>query len=186
MDPAAVGIIAVVAAPVAGLLGALIGAGASTVNALVAEGDKRRRDAQAVAVAVAAGIETTIWMTERRGHVATFEWMLQQARLGQPTYVLGAVDEKRMTDPIADKLVDRIGVLEADLATRSYRFFSVTYGLRTDILNLREGRLGTDPAFIAHVLEQDLDLWRETEADGKQLVIDLRAVAARRKWRNRL
>lgn len=174
------GLIGILAAPISALVGTIIGACAVTLNGVRLENHKRRRDGQSVAVAMAAAIETSIWVIERRGHVATFQWLLDQARAGTPIQVFGAVDENRLTDPVADKLLESVGLLDPVLASQAIKFFTVLYGLRVDILNLREGRLGSDLGFVVRMLEQDLALWQETSVNGKRLSIKLRDWAAER------
>ncbi|MGI4794455.1 MAG: hypothetical protein ACRYG8_10345 [Janthinobacterium lividum] len=176
-------------APAAGLLGAIIGVRGAASTGVKLENHKRRRDGQAVAVSMAAAIETSIWVVERRQQVQFFEWLLEQAKAGETIQIFGAVDENRLTDPIADALLDRLGLIDADLGARSTRFFTILYGIRVDILNLREGRLGNDPATAVRMLEQDLALWEEASVEGTRLVAELRTWAKdqekRRFWQRR-
>ena len=168
------GLVALLAAPVAGLLGALVGASAS----IMLENHRRRRDGQMTAVAAAASIETVLWMTERRRHVPLFRAMLAKAKSGEVVQFSGVVDENQIMDPIADRLMDRLGLLHPELASRLVKFFTILHGIRVDILNLRRDCADMSPGEVVRMLEEDLALWEEANDDGKQLITDLRSWAS--------
>ena len=168
----------ILAAPVSGLLGVAIGAVVTSASSFRIELRKYRREVQSVSVALAAAVETDIWIADRRRHADFFRTALETLRQGHAMRFFGGMMEGQISDPIADHLMDRVGILEPDLAARTTRFFTALHGIRGDVMNLRNGVFGDDPATVAMVIEADLALWQETREAGLALVVDLRKSAA--------
>lgn len=172
------GWLTVLAAPVLGVLGTVAGAAAVYAGNLRVEGRRHRREARSVAVALAASIQSALWIVDRRGHVLFFQEMLEAARAGRIKPFSGVVDEERLADPISERLLDRFGLLPADMAWRVTRFLTVFYAIRVDIVNLRSGNFSSIPEAVVNLLEEDIALWTEVSKDAERLVVELRGWAA--------
>jgi hypothetical protein len=86
-------------------------------------------------------------------------------------------------DPVADRLLDKLGLLPGNLPERVVRFYSVLGGIRLDLIRIGEGEFDT-PRTIA-ALKEDLALWADNVALGKALVEELKDLARGIIWATR-
>ena len=167
----------------AALLGAFIGASAGVTGGVVLEWYKRRRDRQGTASAVAGEIASILYMTERRNHPAFFERMLPKLDAGEdvPVPAIAPGDDQR--DLVADRYLDRLGLLPSDYAERVIRFYTLVVGFRADVRRMTSGEFKGKPSVMASIIREDLEVWREATQLGHQLVTELGKVATPFRWK---
>ena len=171
------------------ILAALIGALAGIEGARSLERLKHRQERHGVARALAGAIEFELWALERRGHETLLREKLAMLEAGDEVQFFGFAPENQTRNPIADAYTAKLGMLRGDLPARVIQFFQTMWGIRVDGARLVSGGFGEDPATIAGVLRQDLELLGETVARGRTLARDLRASAdgfwwpIKRAWR---
>jgi hypothetical protein len=151
------------------LIGAIVGAMAAIIGQLISERYRRHRDRQMTAGGLAASIEATLLLTDRRGYALLFEDIVARLKQGQqikPEKLL----EDASIDPITAGMLDRAGLLGHDLPGRIATFMHVLTGIRTDLVRWGKGEFDNP----AKIFEDDLALWREFEPKARLLVRDLR------------
>ena len=166
----------------AALLGAFIGASAGVTGGLALEGYKRRRDRQGTASALAGEIASLLYMTKKRGHVEYFQQLLPHLDGGRdvPVSVLTPPGDYR--DPVAERYIDRLGLLPSDYAERIVRFYTLLAGVRGDVRRMASGEFKGNPSAMADVIRANLPVWAEAMQLGEQLVVELRKVATPIRW----
>jgi hypothetical protein len=157
----------------AALLGAFIGASAGVTSGVALEMYKRRRDRQGVASAVAGEIASILYMTNKRGHVGYFERLLPtlDSGLDLEVPIAAIVPRGDYRDPVADKYMDRLGLLPSDYAERIIRFYTLLAGVRLDIKRLTSGEYNGDPSAMASLIREDLQVWAEATQLGEQIEV---------------
>jgi hypothetical protein len=90
-------------------------------------------------------------------------------------------DDPPKIDPVAEKHLDRVGLLPQNLPERIATFYTYMRGIRIDLVNLAKGEF-TDPKMQAAVIRADLVLWADAVQLGNGLWTDLRTVAVK-VWR---
>jgi hypothetical protein len=81
-------------------------------------------------------------------------------------------------DPVAEKYLDRIGLLPGNIPERVTTFYTYLRGIRIDIVNLHKGQF-EGHQLQAAIIRADLILWSETVQLGTRLWTDLRNIATR-------
>lgn len=140
---------------------------------------KRRRDRQGTASALAGEIASILYMTNKRGHIQFFEQLLPKLERGEDVSVPALAPSGDFRDPVAEKYIDRLGLLPSNAAERIVRFYTLLAGVRADIQRMVAGEF-KDPAAKAYVVREDLQVWAEAAQLGEQLVSELRKIASPR------
>jgi hypothetical protein len=162
----------------AALLGAFIGASAGVTGGVALEMYKRRRDRQGTASALAGEIGSILHMTQRRGHVQYFERLLPTLDAGQDVTIPILAPAGDHRDPVAEKHIDKLGLLPSDCAERVVRFYTLVAGVRGDLRRIAAGEFTGNPRDAAYVIREDLQVWSDATELGEQLVAELRKIAA--------
>jgi hypothetical protein len=172
----------------AALLGAFIGATAGITGGVALEMYKRRRDRQGTASALAGEIASILFMTEKRRYLALFENALPILDAGQNVLIPDVAPGREFRDPIADRHLDRLGLLPWNLPERIVRFFTLVVGVRTDVQRMAAGEFAGKPFDMAAVIREDLAVWREATLLGRQIVTELQKLSCPpwRAWTGRL
>jgi hypothetical protein len=118
-------------------------------------------------------------MAERRKYVELFEDILQKLDAGIDQPIGRITYSREYRDPVADRFVDKLGLLPGDLPELIVRFYAVLSGLRLDLDRMSDGEFNLQAK--AKVLREDLGLWRDNVILGKDLIEELQRVAHR--WR---
>jgi hypothetical protein len=162
----------------AALLGAAIGGCAGIVGSLVTYVLQRGRDKQGAASAIAGEIASILDMSEARHYVELFTSFAESFEAGHepkiPNIIKGRDDE---LEPVIKIYLDKIGLFGGDLPERIVRYYSVLHGIRFDIERLIDGEYIGHPKNAAWLIRHDLDLWKENETLGRQIVVDLKNMA---------
>jgi hypothetical protein len=166
-------------ATLAALLGVIIGALLSGVGL---ESYKRHRDRQGLASALAGEIFAILHMTSKRNHVVWFTAMAKQLEADQPVKIPDIVQRPLQLDPVIASLVDRLGLLGANLPERITTFYHYVNGVRLDIVNLVDGKFDHDLKQKANLIREDLALWDETIKLGGDIRKDLHRIAEESWW----
>jgi hypothetical protein len=171
----------------AALLGAFIGASAGVTGGVALEMYKRRRDRQGTASALAGEIASILYMTKKRGHVEFFQQMLPALDQGQYVSIPVLAPAGDYRDPVADRYIDRLGLLPSNYAERIVRFYTILAGVRSDLQRMASGGFKGNPSAMATVIREDLRVWAEATQLGEEIVIELRKVASpiRSRWPKR-
>jgi hypothetical protein len=164
------------------LLGAFIGASAGISGGVALEMYKRRRDRQGTASALAGEIASILYMTEKRGHVALFENALPTLDAGQDVPVPDIAPGREFRDPVADRYLDRLGLLPWNLPERIVRFYTLVVGVRADVQRMASGEFTGKPSSMAAIIREDLAVWKEATLLGSQVVTELQKLS-RPPWR---
>jgi len=167
----------------AALLGALIGATTGISGGVALEMYKRRRDRQGTASALAGEIASILYMTERRGHVAFFEGLLPTLEAGNAVSVPSIAPGREFRDPVADRYLDRLGLLSSNLPERIVRFYTLVVGVRMDVQRMASGEFADNPSAMAAIIREDLAVWKEAIMLGGEVVTELQNIALPR-WRS--
>jgi hypothetical protein len=115
------------------LLGTIVGATAAIVGQVISERYKRHRDRQMTARGLAASIEATLLMTDRRGYVPLIEGIVARLKQGQQIKSEKLLDDPSV-DPVTAGMLDRVGLLGHDLPGRIVAFMFVLTGIRIDLV----------------------------------------------------
>jgi hypothetical protein len=146
------------------------------------EGYRRHRDRQGIASALAGEIAGLLYMSNKRRYRQLFENILSRLEAGENVQIpklIGENDGKFGTlYPIVDRYLDKLGLLPGTIPERVVRFYQFVGGIRVDMERLAANDVSKDTR--SFVIKTDLELWRETEILGEQLVRDLHDVAARK------
>jgi len=168
-----------IVSPLLVLVGTIVGAAIAIIGQLFSERYKRYHDCQMTARGIAASIDATLIMAERRGYVQSFENMI--ARISQGEQIKAEmIIEDASIDPITAKMLDRVGLLGHNLPARVVTFMQVLTGIRQDLVRFGRGELSDNMPDLAFILAADLALWREFEPRARVLVRDLRNYASER------
>jgi hypothetical protein len=162
--------------PVLVLVATLVGAGAAIFGQLLNERFKRYRDRQMIARGIAASIDATLLMTDRREYVPLFEGMLRGIDQGKTVQGEKLIEDPSI-DPITSKMLEQAGLLGHDLPARIAVFMQVLTGIRTDLVRFGRGEFDGNMPALRKMLQDDLALWREFEPKARLLVRDLRNYA---------
>jgi hypothetical protein len=128
-------------------LGALVGATAAVTGQLINERYKRYRDRQMTARGIAASIEATLMMTNRREYAPLVENMI--AQIGQGQQIKGEkLIEDASIDPITTKMLEHVGLLGSDLSARIATFMSVLTSIRLDLVRFGMGEFDNNMPFL--------------------------------------
>lgn len=152
-------------------LAALVGALAVVTSGILLEDYKRHRDRQGAASALAGEICSILHMTEQRQYVQAFQGFLARLEAGQQVSVFDIGVTPGKLDPVIEKYIDRLGLLDADLPERIAIFYMQLNGIRLDIANLAAGRWDRDIARKAALIREDLRLWDETASLGQAVLV---------------
>jgi hypothetical protein len=165
------------------MFAALLGALVSVIfSGILLESYKRHRDLQGTASALAGEIYSIIHMSEKRRHAADFAMLLTRLEAGQDVKFPNITgDDPPKIDPVAEKHLDRVGLLPQNLPERIATFYTYMRGIRIDLVNLAKGEF-TDPKMQAAVIRADLVLWADAVQLGNGLWTDLRTVAVKVWW----
>ncbi|MEK1893781.1 MAG: hypothetical protein AAAB20_10970 [Rhizobium sp.] len=129
----------------------------------------------AVGYALAAEIEPYVDIVDRRGWVELAEQLANQARAGVAIKVDGWLtkDEKPNDFPVFNATLPNIGVLGSSARDIS-SLYSRVIAVRTTVSEMQNGAYSNmTPAQIAHLIDEEVALWRETISDGRKLVAKL-------------
>jgi hypothetical protein len=124
--------------PLLVLIGAMVGATAAIFGQLLTEGYKHYRDCQMTARGIAASIDATLIMTDRRGYVRMAENIIARINQGEQIKAEKIIEDAGI-DPVTEKLLDRVGSLGHDLPVRIAIIMQVLTGIRLDFLCGSEG-----------------------------------------------
>jgi hypothetical protein len=167
----------------AALFGAFIGASAGVTGGVALEMYKRRRDRQGAASALAGEIASLLYMTKKRGHVEYFQQLLPDLDGGRDVSVPVLAPAGDYRDPVADRYIDRLGLLPSDYAERIVRFYTLLAGVRGDARRMASGEFKGNPSAMADLIRANLPVWAEATQLGEELVVELRKVATPFRWR---
>jgi hypothetical protein len=162
----------------AALGGAFIGASAGIAGGVALEMYKRRRDRQGTASALAGEIASILYMTNRRGHVEYFEALLPTLDGGDDVSIPILAPSGDHRDPVADRYIDRLGLLPSNCAERIVRFYTLLAGVRADVRRLSSDEFKGNPSAMAALIKENLLVWKEATRLGDQLLTELRKIAA--------
>jgi hypothetical protein len=116
-------------------------------------------------------------MTEKRGHPAYFERMLPKLDAGQEVSVPDIMPGDDQRDVVADRYIDRLGLLPSGYAERIIRFYTLVVGVRLDVRRMAAGEFKDKPSAMAALIREDLKVWREARQLGQELAVELHKVA---------
>jgi hypothetical protein len=116
-------------------------------------------------------------MTEKRGHPAYFERMLPKLDAGQEVSVPDIMPGDDQRDVVADRYIDRLGLLPSGYAERIIRFYTLVVGVRLDVRRMAAGEFKDKPSAMTALIREDLKVWREARQLGQELAVELHKVA---------
>jgi hypothetical protein len=87
-------------------------------------------------------------------------------------------------DPVADRYLDRIGLLSSNLPERIVRFYTLGAGVPASIQRAASGEFAGKPANLSALIREDLAVWKEATVLGQEVITELRKVAMPR-WQAR-
>jgi hypothetical protein len=169
---------------------AFIGAGSALAVAIVAalgvlfaDWRKREGDRRGVASAMAGEIDGILHGTTVRQQAQNFQ-LLANALLSNtpPPRPWVWINPRFKPDPVLNAYVGRIGELGGDLPGRIARFYTVLEIIRADYHRLAGPEFANNPRGAGALITADLTMWRTTDVDAQQLVLDLRALSSRPRW----
>jgi hypothetical protein len=120
------------------LTGGLAFVGAMTGNVIV-EKYKCYRDKRSIASALAGEICAIIDIADRRQHVRFYESILVILAQGNDVSLPHLIVDPHKLDPIAEKHLDKIGLLGSELPEKIAKFYTYLSGIRHDIHALAQG-----------------------------------------------
>jgi len=156
-------------AAVSGLVGVVIGAVSSS---FLTEYYKRYRDRRALAFALRGEIRAHL--SALPAHSTIFKKFAEQARLDQPV-ALFPFDPP--SDPIFEKGVDKIGLLEGDLPERLAYFYARLNGYRRVLQMTSRKHFGETGTPLATVFTNMIAQIEEVAPVGQRLVDELGVTA---------
>lgn len=156
------------------LVSVMVGGVIAMLGNVVQDSLKHSREKKSTASALAASIQGSLDMVERRQYIQFFEHNLAALRQGVPLQFGRIVAYENLIDPIAERYLDRLGLFDADLALKIAGFYSNLMGIRLDLQRLHAGEL---KGVEVQIIEEDLRLWKQTDTDGREAVARLRKVA---------
>ena len=160
-------------------VGTLIGAILVFITGILLESYRRFNECQGVASAIAGEVFAIMQIAKKRRHEERFSDILSVLKSGNDVpiqNIIGSNDTK--LDPVIDKYIDRIGLLypKSGLPKKIVTFYTYLNGIRIDILRLFKGEFKT-PQEKEFVIEEDLELWRDTVKLGEDILHELDAIA---------
>lgn len=167
-------------------LSALSGLGGAVIGGLAAIGAgwfERRQEwryaKKGLASAVAAEIGAVLDTIERRDFVNYFSEILSAWKRGERLEETPGFVDNTPNDlsRVFSHNMDKIGMLGPAIAADTVRFYTFLEAIQTDLLALSAGNVEDLDGRIT-LLEEDLDLWRETEAIGKRLITELPRISS--------
>jgi len=159
----------------AALIGSLIGAFAGIGGGLLLEAYRRRRDRQGTASALAGEIASILFMAERRKYVEYFETILPSLDGGVDILIGKFAPDADHPEPVADRLIDKLGLLPRNLPERVVRFYSMVAGIRRDLERMANREVSVSGK--ATMIREDLAIWTEAVSLGNELVTELQREA---------
>jgi hypothetical protein len=154
------------------LVGVFVGASAAIAGGVALEAYRRCRDRQGTASAFAGEISSIFKMTARRNHVATFTNILARLKAGTDVEIPRITQGRDYRDPVADRFLDKLGLLPGDIPERTVQFYSMLSGVRLDIERMADKEF--DRMGKISIIEEDLEIWQDAAKDAEILVADLR------------
>src|SRR5690349_12349192 len=138
----------------AALLGALIG-GAAIGGQLVSESYKRHRDRRSTAAAI-AGEVSAITKRAAMGKTAEhYEHLLRMAERGEKLAFPKLHRDPVAFDPVYEKHLDKIGLLDPDVVMSAAAFYNYLQGLRVFQAAIADGTIPAAP----NVIKEMIDIW---------------------------
>ena len=161
------------------LVAVVVGGLMATLGSFAVRHWERSRNRKGVAAAIGAEIASILSIAERRGYEAHFQSHLDDwkagRRLDKHPGIYGAEHFAERGDPVFDANASQIGELGPELSKDVTRFYASLRGIRDDIAELSAERV-QDIETRSAIVEDLLELWRETVRLGEDLIERLRAV----------
>ena len=132
---------------------------------------QRRNRIRGAAASIAAEIESTIEMTSTRRYFESYTGWLEAWKRGErrgerPNPIADV--PPREAFPVIYANLQVVGDLGPDLARDITKFYNMTSSIRLDLIDI--GKPTSDISFCIQAVEEDLKLWAQAEALGRDLV----------------
>jgi hypothetical protein len=158
----------------AALLGALIGGGAAIGGQLVSESYKRYRDRRGTAAAIAGEVSAITKRAAMGKTAEVFENLLRMAQRGEKVTFPNLHRDPMAFDPVYEKHLDKIGLLDPDVVMSAAAFYNYLQGLRVFQASIADGTIPAAP----NVMKEMIDIWNAAAEEGNRLLSDLQVIAA--------
>ncbi|MEE9909791.1 hypothetical protein LWV33_21610 [Brucella intermedia] len=173
---------------VAGLIGAVIGAGASVWSQSKDRNARWERDVNGLRMALSAEISSYLSLIEKRGQIEYLEGIAkaneEAAMLANfpknkilPKSWISGFEKANDPFPVFRSSLDKLGTLGV-FCNDVGKFYSQASAIRITLIAVDEGTYDTaTPSDLAKIIRSELALWAETEAFGWRLARQLKEAA---------
>jgi len=164
---------------IVGLVGAVVGGGISFLGQDLIDRRSRRARKRSLAHAIASEMEAYLDLMERRGHVDYARDVIETNSKGAkriPKNWISGFEKTANPFPVLHATLPEIGML-GSLSSDVARFYSRVTAVRATIMSADEGNFEeAHPSDLAHIFQQELDLWLTAVSDGRTTIKALRSV----------